>query len=225
MAEPLSFVASTIAVTTLAGHVVIKGYAYVKAVKDCRHDVRKLMVEVNVLCGILQRLVALVEGSSAKTARSRQTGQESMDLEPDSDHEIPDEEKQGDELIPSLETPQFVLECRKTLLEIEGILNEFTHRTTQPALSSNQGSRFSLSRLRQLPPKELKWPLTKSKTLQLIGALERHKTTCTIALGGEGLAGVYAILEQTTITNDHLIELRAKQGILLELQLNQREGV
>ena len=67
--------------------------------------------------------------------------------------------------------------------------------------------------------------MTKSKTLQLIGALERHKTTCTIALGGEGLAGVHAILEQTTLTNKHLVELRAKQETLLEMQLNQKEGV
>ncbi|KAL8663476.1 MAG: hypothetical protein Q9168_008085 [Polycauliona sp. 1 TL-2023] len=223
MADPLSFVASTIAVATLASHIVTKGYTYVKAVKDCREDVRKLMVEVNVLCGILQRLVVLLEGSRSKTATTVQNDKHRPDSEADSDQNTSDEEKQDDESIPLLEPPQFVSECRKTLLEIEAILNQFAHKTTQPAQLTNQGSRFSLSRLRQLPPKELKWPLTKSKTLQLIGALERHKTTCTIALGGEGLAGVHAILEQTTLTNKHLVELRAKQETLLEMQLNQKE--
>lgn len=61
MAEPLSFIASVVGVATLAGTVVTKGYQYLKAVKDCPNEVRSLMVEVNVLCGILGRLVVLLQ--------------------------------------------------------------------------------------------------------------------------------------------------------------------
>ena len=60
MAEPLSFVGSIVAVATLAEVVVAKGYQYLKAVKDCPQDVRRLMAEVNVLCGVLDRLGKLL---------------------------------------------------------------------------------------------------------------------------------------------------------------------
>lgn len=63
MADPLSFVASVIAVTTLASHVVIKGRSYIKAVMNCPHEVRTLMAEVDVLCGILERLTKILEGN------------------------------------------------------------------------------------------------------------------------------------------------------------------
>ena len=88
------------ATATLASHIVTKGYTYVKAVKDCREDVRKLMIEVNVLCGILQRLVVLLEGSSAQTATTVQKDKHRPDSEADSDQNTSDEEKQDDESIP-----------------------------------------------------------------------------------------------------------------------------
>lgn len=63
MAEPLSLVASVIAVATLAETVVTKGYQYLKVVMDCPQDVRSLMAEVNVLCGVLDRLGKLLQAS------------------------------------------------------------------------------------------------------------------------------------------------------------------
>ncbi len=61
MAEPLSFLASVVAVASLAGTVATKGYQYLKAVKDCPNEVRSLIVEINILCGILGRLVVLLQ--------------------------------------------------------------------------------------------------------------------------------------------------------------------
>lgn len=63
MAEPLSFVASVVAVATLAETVVTKGYQYLKVVKESPQEVRSLMAEVNVLCGVLERLGKLVRES------------------------------------------------------------------------------------------------------------------------------------------------------------------
>ena len=61
MAEPLSFVASLIGVASLAGTIVTKGYHYLRAVKHCSNEVRSLIVETNILCGILDRLVVLLQ--------------------------------------------------------------------------------------------------------------------------------------------------------------------
>lgn len=69
MAELLSFVASVVAVAGLSRAVATKGYQYLKAVKNCSGDVRSLMVEVTVLCGILDRLVVFLQSNQ----RNRQT--------------------------------------------------------------------------------------------------------------------------------------------------------
>jgi hypothetical protein len=80
MAEPLSFVASVIAVAGLAEKVVTTGYRYLKAVKNCPDEVRSLMAETNVLCGILERLKVLLEGhratSRASTKSKERIGQD-----------------------------------------------------------------------------------------------------------------------------------------------------
>lgn len=67
MAEPLSFVASVVAVAALAEKVVTGGYRYLKAVKNCPDEVRNLMAETNVLCGILGRLTVLLGGNRSKS--------------------------------------------------------------------------------------------------------------------------------------------------------------
>jgi hypothetical protein len=73
--------------------------------------------------------------------------------------------------------------------------------------------------------KDLKWPLRKSETMQLIEALERHKSTCTIALAEHGLAGIHAVLEQTKFSNKCLEKIKAKQEKLFELSITQEQGV
>ena len=73
--------------------------------------------------------------------------------------------------------------------------------------------------------KDLKWPLRKSETMQLIEALERHKNTCTLALAGNGLAGIHMVLEQTKFTNKILANLMAKQEKLFELNITHEQGL
>lgn len=90
MADPLSFVASVIAVASLAENVVTKGYHYLKAVKDCPNEVQTLMAELNVLCGILERLKVLLEADKPRlpvTTDSENCG----GLALDEDHDRNDE--------------------------------------------------------------------------------------------------------------------------------------
>ena len=230
MAEPLSFVASVIAIATLAGTVATKGRQYIKAVKDCRDDVPKLIAEVNVLCGILERLVVLLGASQAtfgaleKALAHGRTSPQHENVEYEGSGASSDCDDETSSAGETLEPPDFIWECQKTLQEIEGILNECGRTSIQSSHFTNEGPRHTFSRLRCLPQRYLKWPLSRSKTKQLFEALERHKITCTIALAKDGLVGIHAVLEQTTVSNKHLAELRAKQEKMLEICITQDQG-
>lgn len=63
MTESFLFLASVIAITALAEKIVARGYCYLKAVKNCQNEIRNLMTETNVLCGILGRLNVLLESN------------------------------------------------------------------------------------------------------------------------------------------------------------------
>ena len=51
--DPVSFAASIAGIATLAESVVSKSYRYLRAVVNCEEDVRKLLLECDVLCGLL----------------------------------------------------------------------------------------------------------------------------------------------------------------------------
>ncbi|KAI4251363.1 MAG: hypothetical protein L6R42_008412, partial [Xanthoria sp. 1 TBL-2021] len=125
----------------------------------------------------------------------------------------------------TLGTPGFVYECQKTLGQIQDILHKFGNSSDTESLSGYKKSRFSVARLRSLKAKDLKWPLAKSRTLELIGRLERHKATCTVALASTGIAGVHSVLRETELSNKYLAEIRAKQVTMLKLQLSQEQGL
>ena len=221
MAEPISFVASIIGITTLAENIVTKGYRYLKAARNCSDEVRALMAEVNVLCGILKRLEILVQSedySRSETFVDDEVEDEAALNEP------PEGEEESNESSKTLHPPEFIYECQRTLIEIESILNKFHHPNTQSTQSTSNIKHSNISKLRRLEPRDLKWPLARSKTLQLIEALERHKSTCTMALARDGLVGIHAVLEQQKLTNKHLADLRAMQEKMLELSLNQEQG-
>ena len=61
--------------------------------------------------------------------------------------------------------------------------------------------------------------------MELIEALERHKSTCTLALAENGLTGIYTVLEQTKFSNKCLTNLMEKQEKLLELNITHEQGV
>ncbi|KAL8923170.1 MAG: hypothetical protein Q9208_004733 [Pyrenodesmia sp. 3 TL-2023] len=230
MADPLSFVASIVALSTLAGTVVTKGYRYLKAVKDCPEDVRRLMAEVNVLCGILNRLGILLQSRKpAKDVSKDPAAHDSKKMDhlsnedPASDSSL-DSEDEAETCAKDLEVPDFIHECRRTLDEIQDILNRFAHSDGPSSRNSGKTFRFNASTLRRLEPKDLKWPLSASKTMRLVEALERHKSTCTMALAGDGMVGIHAVLKETKLSNKYLAEIRAKQQKILELHVGQEEG-
>ncbi|KAL8881327.1 MAG: hypothetical protein Q9198_001452 [Flavoplaca austrocitrina] len=133
MADPLSFVASIVAVSTLAGNIATKGYRYLKAVKDCPEDVRRLIAEVNVLCGILSRLTVLLNGRKRGTGASGDPAfRKSNDPDDVSDQGSATDSSSESEHPDELEVPDFIHECRRTLDEIEVILNKFAHTGGSP---------------------------------------------------------------------------------------------
>ncbi|KAL8856307.1 MAG: hypothetical protein Q9178_007071 [Gyalolechia marmorata] len=227
MAEPLSFVASIIAVATLSGHVATKGHRYLKAVKDCPDEVRTLLAEVNVLCAILDRLSILLR---RRKSLSNATGAAESGAINDAfeDATIDDTEtdasSESEDEATRLETPVFIYDCQRNLEEIQSILHKFGRPGTQSQQKPRRVSRFSISALRRLESKDLTWPLSKSKTLQLLQTLERHKTTCIIALAEGGTSNIHNVLMESKLSNRYLADIGAKQDKILELQLSQEEG-
>ena len=225
MAEPLSFVASIAAVSTLAGSIATKGYRYLKAVKDCPEEVRRLVAEVNVLCGILKRLALLLKGCQPGTGASKDpvfhksNGLDHVSDQSSASDSSSESEHAAGTSTDELEVPDFIHECHRTLEEIQDILNKFVR---SPRRHSGKTSR--LARLRSFEPKDLKWPLSSPKTVHLIQALERHKTTCIMALTQDGMVRIHAVLKETKLSNKHLAEIRANQQTMVELQLTQAQG-
>ncbi|KAL8673531.1 MAG: hypothetical protein Q9168_002058 [Polycauliona sp. 1 TL-2023] len=224
MADPLSFVASVIAVATLAEVVVTKGYRYLRVVKNCQEDVSKMVVEANVLCGVLNRLVILLRGGMhrpvglTKCQAPADTNRADTGVDSDS-------ESDGEVDVPTmiLQTPDFIYECQRTLEQIHSILKKFGHSSSQSLPTTQKKHRFSISALRRLELKDLKWPLSQSKTRGLITSLERHKATCTLALTGDGVVSIHTVLKHTQLSNKTLADIRAKQEKMLNIQLNHSE--
>ena len=127
-------------------------------------------------------------------------------------------------LIPALDTPEFIYECRRTLLKIEDILKKFGQGSALSTDTSANSSLVEMPTPRRFKAKDLKWPLKKSKTMQLIETLERHKSTCTIALAENGLVGVHNIFEQTKLSNYYLSDIKAKQEKILELNVTSEQS-
>lgn len=124
-----------------------------------------------------------------------------------------------------LHPPCFIIECRKTLSKIESVLERFLRDDHQSLQANGSSSKSKVSRFRRLESKDLKWPLRKSETMQIIEALERHKATCTIALAENSLTGIHMALEQTKLSNKCLENLKKNQEKLLEIILTQEQGM
>ncbi|KAL8948449.1 MAG: hypothetical protein Q9222_005369 [Ikaeria aurantiellina] len=214
MAELLSFAASVTAIASLAGNIVIKGSAYLQAVKSCRDDVRRLLAEVNLLRGVLQNLELLISNPQNTDRHNvRSTGL--RDIPP---QEIDDGEVTWDSDISCDD------EGIAKKHGVEDTLNKFCGSATSRSLSSSKESDNSRSWLRRTDRRDLRWPWDQSKTLQLVGTLERYKVTCCLALTGEGIAGIHGVLEQTKISNKLLADMKAKQEHFHEMFLTMNEG-
>ncbi|KAI4096217.1 MAG: hypothetical protein LQ339_007022 [Xanthoria mediterranea] len=179
------------------------------------------MAEVNVLCGVLDRLGKLIRATEVdKSAAPR--GYDEQDANSVSSSVSKDSASPAADM---LGTPSFIYECQKSLDKILVVLHNFGHTSNPVSRFNHEKSRFSVARLQTLKAKDLMWPMAKSKTLELIGRLERHKATCTIALASTGIAGVHSVLRETELSNKYLAEIRAKQEKMLKLQLSQEQGV
>lgn len=124
-----------------------------------------------------------------------------------------------------LHPPDFIYACQRTLSAIEDILRKFEHVSLKSTPTAVQASRFNVSNLRRMDAKDLKWPLRKSRTIELIEELERHKSTCTLALAENSLVAVHSVLEQSKISNKSLAMLKKKQEKLLESNITDKQGM
>ncbi|MCJ1432343.1 hypothetical protein MMC27_001699 [Xylographa pallens] len=217
--DPLSLSVSIAGLATLAQTVVEKGYKYLRAVKDCGKDVRELMVETNVLCGVIDRLAKLAKDNEDDEGRDTLNGSLSS---------------YGRSLLADKTViatiPDYVAACRRTLDEIHDILQKFETEAEKTRLAVNasvdakaltpkKGNVMAL-----LSRADLKWPLSKTRTLSLIQVLERHKSTCSLALSMTEISSMRSVLDQTRAIKDDVIELKADQKKLLQMNMAQEKA-
>lgn len=131
-------------------------------------------------------------------------------------------------MIVALES-DYVYECQKTLRQINRVLAEFEQKATKkPATKVDEDTATSnkpkKSIFNHLSRAELKWPLSKSKAMELIEQLERHKSTCIMALAADEMSALVEVLGQQKITNQQLAEIMHEQRKAGELRLTQEFG-
>ncbi|MCJ1244877.1 Ankyrin-2 [Trapelia coarctata] len=179
--DGLTLAASIAGLVSVAQIVVEKGYRYLKAVKNCEDEVRKLILETNVFCGIIERLARFAED---------------------------EEEEDGLYSTAPARIPDHIYACQKTLNEILSILRGFERKASRA--DSGRRSPYCQPKHR-LTLNDLKWPLSRSRTLELISDLERHKSTCILALSTDEMTAMHSILEQANVTQKIVTEIRSKQ--------------
>jgi hypothetical protein len=209
--DPISAIgltASVIGIAGLAETIVSKAIKYLNAVKDCEEEVRSLIIELNVLAGILDLLV------------------------PDSDKQDDDGKKRISSpsaisyakhevfLEPATKIPAHLLACQNTLNEIKRILDGFEHKAASVVVQS-QSKRAKIKGLSRLSKSDLKWPLSKAETMLLIETLSRHKTSCILALCGDQTNMIHRVLNDVGNTNQKIDALQEGQAVLLQAQASE----
>jgi hypothetical protein len=194
--DPLSLTASIIAIATLAECVVTKLSKYCKAVKNCEEEVRKLMVEVNVLAALLERLARLAE-----------------DCEEEQEQQI-SQAPQDDSATVSI--PGYISACQSTLKEIELVLITFERKGARVSVDRGDRASAKASLFSRLPTTELKWPFSKSKTLEIIANLERYKSTCILTLAADELSAIREVLDITKLSSKVLAEIKSNSEKLVQ---------
>lgn len=190
--DPLSVTASIIAIATLAEAVVTRFTRYCKAVQNCEDEVRNLMVEVNVLAGLLERLARMSE-------------------------ECEDDELEDPRAIPEpVVIPTYIRACQSTLKEIELVLVKFERKGARVSVDSSTRSSAKRSLFHRLQPEDLKWPFSKDKTLELIANLERYKSTCILALSADSLSSIRNVLESTKLSTSILTDIKSTSEKLVQ---------
>jgi hypothetical protein len=207
--DPLSFTASLLGVANFAGTVLTKLYTYCKAVKDCKEDVILLRVELDVFTAVLDRL-AQVHG-------------EDDDDDDDDDEEKDVHKDQDEEFLNSITAiPDYLAACQSVLYEINNTLVGFEHRASKVQSGHPRGKRFTSNIFGALSKSDLKWPLSKQKTLELIERLERYKKTCILALAADELSTVKRIFENTKLMSEDLAKVKADGKKLVEAQMDKK---
>ena len=181
MADIISLAASITALAGLAETVFIKGSKYVKAVKICGEEVRRLIIEINDFCGIISRLGQVLENEEVENKGATIGCGRSDHI-----HSVLAELRTPDI---ANTVPAYVYECQRTLNEILHILQAFEYKANGLTGLTHEGSSISWPWKPNLTgcafKTDLKWPLSKRATMKMLQRLERHKTTCILALSAD----------------------------------------
>ena len=84
--------------------------------------------------------------------------------------------------------PEYVVSCQRILDEIDEVWAKFETEAEKKIANSNMDdpAKVTPRKIKNimvfLSRADLKWPLSKSRTSDLMKVLERHKTTCILAL-------------------------------------------
>lgn len=199
--DPLSFTASLIGIANFAGAVVSKLYIYCKAVKNCEEDVKNLRAELDVFTAVMERL-AQIHGDTNE------------------DKEVDGNQDEGTPSQP-VGMPPYLVACQSVLYEINNTLAGFERKASKLQSGPPKGKRFAGNTFRALSKSDLKWPLSKPKTLEIIARLERYKQTCVLAFAVDELSAVNRIFENTKLFSEDLTEIKADAKKLVEAQMDK----
>lgn len=216
MVDPFSFASGVAGLVGLVDLVATKGHKYVQAVKNCDREVKQLFIELDLFSGVIRRLAKVAE----------------------------DEEKRdGGNPEAALETA-YVYECQAILRQIHNILGTFEKNPPPNPTKSRQPLRETYSKSRegdkrrrdsvdreeheaaqsQHGIKDLKWPLSRGKTVELREHLERQKTACILALSASSTQTIHEILRGQELTNKELAEIKSEQRKFVEIKMAEELG-
>ena len=210
--DPLSLAAGIAGLVSLTDLVVTKGRKYLKAVQECEHEVRNLILETDIFCGAIERLARAVE---------------------ENEEEEEEEYTRGTRVA---KVPDYVVACQRTLNEILNVLVSFERKASRAALASiDEGADVShavqpslaaakKNIFRRLSRSDLKWPWSKSKTMELLASLERHKSTCILALSTSELMSMRDVLEETRVIGERVVEMEMTQKKMLDVNMEKERS-
>lgn len=195
MADPLSIIASSIAVIQAADAIISFCKGYVEAVQDAPSDVRRVLLEVTTLKSIFEQLKYFVEVANTDTSFM---------------------------LLSIIDQDGPIHGCQRCITAIQDELTSETTDTLKeepPKKHKHRLGRNTLSDLagriwgkgkgtvkQQEEPRrgmsDLKWPLKKGKALKLLEKITEYKATITLAISTENMWVLSSTVPMNTWNGD-----------------------
>ncbi|RDW69966.1 hypothetical protein BP5796_08363 [Coleophoma crateriformis] len=112
--------------------------------------------------------------------------------------------------------PASIAGCNHVLSELSAVLAPF--RSSALLGKASAGKRLTQGRLGGLLKMDFQWPLSKSKTAELIERLSRYKDTFALALVADQFSTIKEILDTAELSKKELAEVKSDTNRLLQVQ-------